>query len=115
MPDADSHRHAGAAPAAATGRASPKPTRALSLRELDDVLASDAHYQATPTRNYGPHDPVADAPRFISACPCGAGPARLVFGFPDALQLAPQGGGPNVLPKRRHFAACQKFVFGRGS
>jgi len=78
----------------------------LSLRELDDVLSSDEHFQATPTRNYGPHDPVLDAVEFICACPCGAGPGHLVFDYPSTEQLVRQGGGLPGEPKRRHFVEC---------
>lgn len=84
-----------------------KPPSALTLSELDDLLASDAHYRATPTRNYGVHDPVADAPNFICGCRCGAGPGTLVFDFPNADQLARQGGGPQGEPRRRHFVECR--------
>ncbi|MBI5256217.1 MAG: hypothetical protein HY855_06950 [Burkholderiales bacterium] len=81
--------------------------RDLSLEAIDALLSSDAHYQATPTRNYGPHDPVRDAPRFILPCGCGGGPATLVFDFPNVEQLARQGGGPPGEPRRRHFVACE--------
>lgn len=90
------------------GRAAPSGSlRELSLEAIDALLASDAHYQATPTRNYGPHDPVRDALRFITPCRCGSGPAELVFDFPDAGQLERQGGGPPGEPRRRHFVACR--------
>lgn len=79
----------------------------LSLQELDDVLASGEHFQATPTRNYGPHDPVLDAVGFICTCPCGGGAGQLVFDYPSAEQLARQGGGPAGEPKRRHFVECR--------
>lgn len=79
----------------------------LSLGELDDVLASDEHFQATPTRNYGPHDPVLDAVKFICVCSCGAGSGWLVFDYPSAEQMARQGGGLPGEPKRRHFVECR--------
>jgi hypothetical protein len=95
---ADPHDDAGPAGA-------PRPLSRMSLRELDALIGSDAHYGQTATRHYGPHDPVQDAPRFIWPCRCGAA-AALCLDFPDAAQRAAQGGGPAGPPQRAYFVHC---------
>jgi len=79
--------------------------RKLSLRELDDILSSDAHYDSTHTRNYGPNDPVLDAEKFICPCSCGSHKGALAFDLPNAGQLVRRGASPRN-PERRHFVTC---------
>ena len=69
--------------------------RKLSLRELDDILSSDAHYDSTHTRNYGSNDPLLDADRLICACSCGSLKGQLVL----------RGTSPRDR-QQRHFITC---------
>lgn len=78
----------------------------VSLQELDDILSSDEHCDATPTRNYGPNDPVLDVEEFICACSCGALSGFLAFEFLDAVQLLRRTASPRE-PQRRHFVVCK--------
>lgn len=66
---------------------------------MPEVQASGAN------RHYGPNDPVADALRFIWACPCGSRPV-LSFDVPGEApgRSAP---GESVRGAARHFIHCE--------
>lgn len=85
--------------------AAAKPISQQSLSEIDAMPQSDEHAAMTLNRNYGPHDPITDAPRFIWRCQCGSEP-RLEFDFPKAEQRGTQGGSRPAEPRRRHFLMC---------
>lgn len=84
--------------------AAAKPISQQSL-PAPDALQSDEHAANTLNRDYGPHHPITDAPRFIWRCQCRAEP-RLEFDFPTAEQIGTQGGGRPGEPRRRHFLMC---------
>jgi hypothetical protein len=106
-PHSTSARRPPRGPAPPVPAKSPSARTAPSLDTLDHLLACGTHHHATPSRNYGSRDPVADAVDFICACRCGSGPAERVFDFPDAAQLARQGGGPPGERRRRYFVECR--------
>lgn len=44
----------------------------MSIEQLEAILQSDQHYQATPSRNYGERDPLEATSDLMLACTCGA-------------------------------------------
>lgn len=77
----------------------------MTLAEVDAYLASDAHYNATPSRNYGPHHPVKDALGFIWRCRCGS-QTSLAF---DVVAEKPARRADAVPPeqgRRLHYVLC---------
>lgn len=63
----------------------------LSLEQIEAILASDAHYNASATRNYGLRDPLDESTELLFRCTCGtAAHARQGEAPPRALQRLKQ-------------------------
>jgi hypothetical protein len=79
---------------------------ALSLAQLDAILASPEHYAATVTRNYGERDPLERAGELLFRCTCGAQPAVL-YDQPSADQLAQMSRPLPPGTRQAYFVACE--------
>lgn len=80
---------------------------AMTLAQIDTVLESDAHYAATPTRNYGDADPLVNAAQQVFDCKCGS-PACLVLDKPPAKALAGMRNAKVMDDGRTYFVKCTR-------
>jgi hypothetical protein len=90
----------------------------LSSAQLRSLVQSDAHYNATATRNYGPLDPLSsEATEYVFACPgdgsgdiegnsSGICQPRLVYTLPSHQQVSAVRGHAISLDKPCYFVAC---------
>lgn len=58
----------------------------MSLVDVQRILGSSAHRTETPTRDYGPCDPLAVVEESIFPCPCGIRPRMVHDSPPEAVR-----------------------------